>query len=250
MKAFLEQLDKQWLDDFVYISRYPLIERGYEIVPFNGEDVDTCFNKYDIDRDNDICIGSVEATVKFFELCGISVPKYLGYPDSLKEFLGRDIIKTTFKDTGDDYPYFLKPADDVKLFTGDIARNENNKLMFIEWGLCNVDTPVYKSELVDFVSEYRVFVSLGEIRGIKHYRGNFKKFIDIPTVEKMVTTYKDCPSAFTLDVGLTSDNRTLLIEVNDMWAIGSYGLDGKTYAVLCERRMKEILKSGYNHINS
>lgn len=243
MKAFLEQIDNQWLDDFVYISRYPLIARGYEIIPFNGEDVDTCFNKHEIDPKEDICIGSVEATVKFFEICGAPTPKYLGYPESLKKFLGRNIIRTTINDSGDDYPYFVKPADDVKLFTGDIIRSDKDRLMFIDWELCDLNTPVYKSEIVEFISEYRVFVSLGEIRGIKHYRGDFEKFIDIKILHEMVDAYKDCPSAYTLDVGLTSDGRTLLVEVNDMWAIGSYGLDGKVYSLLCARRMKEILKN-------
>lgn len=242
MLAFLEQLNGEWLDDFVYLSRYPLIEMGYEIAPFNGE-YTGCFNKYDIDRNNDICIGSVEATVKFFELCGVSVPKYIGYPESLKEFLGRDIIRTMFDKLDDSYPYFIKPADDVKLFTGDIIKSDKDKKLFLEFGFCKLDTPVYKSEAVDFISEYRAFVSKGEIRGIKHYRGDFKKFIDIDAVHRMVDAYKDCPSAFTLDVGLTSDGRTLLVEVNDMWAIGSYGLDGRIYALLCVRRMKEILKT-------
>lgn len=242
MKAYLEKLDRQWLDDFVYISRYPLIERGYKIVGFDGGDSEYYFDTYSVDPDEDICIGSVDATVKFFELCGVEVPKYIGYPDSLREFLGRDIILTTYKDAGSDYPYFIKPAIDVKLFTGDVVRSDSDKRFLLDFSNCVEDTPVYKSECVDFVSEYRVFVSRGEIRGIKHYRGDFKKFIDIPTIERMVATYKDCPSAYTLDVGLTSDGRTLLVEVNDMWAIGSYGLDGRTYALLCERRMREILR--------
>lgn len=243
MKAFLEQIDKQWLDDFVYISRYPLIERDYEIIPFNGEDIDTCFSKHEIDPKEDICIGSVEATTKFFEKCGVSTPKYLGYPESLKKFLGRGIIKTTFDKLGNDYPYFIKPSDDVKLFTGDIIKSDKDRSMFIHWKFCNDNTPVYKSEYVNFTTEYRVFVSYGKIWGIKHYRGDFKKFIDVSIVEEMIEAYKDCPSAFTLDVGLTDDGRTLLVEVNDMWAIGSYGLNGRIYALLCARRMREILKN-------
>jgi hypothetical protein len=242
MLAFLEQLDKEWLDDFVYISKWPLINMGYEIIPFNGENIDRCFNQFTIDPNTDICIGSVEATVKFFELCGVSIPKYIGYPESLRSFLSRKIIKTTFNDSGNDYPYFVKPSDDVKLFTGDIIKSDKDKQMLLDFNFCDVNTPIYKSEIVDFVSEYRIFVSKGEIRGIKHYRGDFKKFIDIDIVRSMVELYKDCPSAFTLDVGLTSDGRTLLVEVNDMWAIGSYGLDGNTYALLCVRRMKEILR--------
>lgn len=244
MRAFLEQLDGEWLDDFVYISKYPLIERGYEIIPFDGEVPMRGFRKYGVNADEDICIGSVDATMKFFNLCGVRVPKYIGYPDSLKEFLGRDIIDMAFSELGDNYPYFIKPYEDVKLFTGDVLESGKDKDFLRIFYDITENLRVYKSEYISFISEYRVFVSRGEIRGIKHYRGDFTKFININIVDKMVSVYNDgCPSAYTLDVGLTSDGRTLLVEVNDMWAIGSYGLDGKTYALLCERRMKEILKN-------
>lgn len=98
-----------------------------------------------------------------------------------------------------------------------------------------------EDDVVNFVTEYRVFVSLGRIYGIEHYKGDFTKFIDVNIIKEMVDSYKNCPKAYTLDVGLTESGETLLVEVNDMWAIGSYGINGDYYALLCERRMKEIL---------
>ena len=65
-------------------------------------------------------------------------------------------------------------------------------------------------------------------------------------VNEMVDVFEkstEAPSAYTLDVGITKEGLTLLVEVNDMWAIGSYGLDGDTYALLCARRMKEIYRN-------
>lgn len=240
-RAFLEQVNGDWFDDFIFITKYQLEEQGYEIIPVDGIDVNKSFKKYTINKDTDVCIGSVELTTKFFELCQIPVPTYLGYPEELTEFLGRKIIQTTFEDLGTDYPYFVKPAEQVKLFTGDTVTKPEHLGYLKQYGNCVNDTKVYKSEVVDFVTEYRVFVSKGEIRGIKNYRGDFEKFIDIDIVHQMVNKYKTCPSAFTLDVGLTTDGRTLLIEVNDMWAIGSYGLDAKVYTLLCIRRLKEIM---------
>ena len=67
MRAYLEKIDKEWLDDFVYISKYPLQSMGYEIVPFNGEDSDSLY-RFSIDPSSDICIGSVEATTTFFNI--------------------------------------------------------------------------------------------------------------------------------------------------------------------------------------
>jgi hypothetical protein len=99
---------------------------------------------------------------------------------------------------------------------------------------------VYKSEVVEFVTEYRAFVSQGKIYDLKNYNGDFLKFIDTSVLENMVKDFTDCPSAFTLDVGLTDDGRTLLVEVNDFWALGSYGLEGRIYSLLAARRMKDI----------
>lgn len=242
-KAFLEQVNGEWFDDFIYITKYELENRGYEIIAVNGIDVELSFAKHHINPKTDVCIGSVELTRKFFELCGVETPTYLGYPNELKPFLGREIVETTFGELKNDFPYFVKPASCVKLFTGDTVTKPEHLQYLTLYGQCIDSTKIFKSEIVDFVSEYRVFVSNGEIRGIKHYRGDFEKFIDVSVVHQMVDIYKNCPSAFTLDVGLTSDERTLLVEVNDMWAIGSYGLDPKIYTLLCLRRMKEILRS-------
>ena len=59
----------------------------------------------------------------------------------------------------------------------------------------------------------------------------------------MVKDYTSSPVAYTLDVGVTADGDTILVEVNDMWAIGSYGFDAKMYALMCVRRMKELCKN-------
>jgi len=241
MRAFLEKYNGEWLDNFVYESRQPLIERGYKIVSFDGNDLSTLENQ-NISK-SDICIASVQATSKFFELCNIKTPDYLGYPDELKKYLGRNIELVKFIDLKNDFPYFLKPAYNIKLFTGDVVEKPVHLEYLKNWDNCTDDTYVYKSEVVDFISEYRVFVSLGKIYGMKHYKGDFLKFVDVSVIQNMIDDYKTCPSAYTLDIGLTSNGETLLVEINDFWALGSYGLESRDYALLCARRMREILNN-------
>ena len=238
MNAYLERLNDEWLDDFVYISKSPLENRGYKIIPFNDHSYN--LEKFKITK-SDICIGSVEACNKFFELCGVPTPESITYPEELKQYLGRTIEETTFKSLDNNYPYFIKPSKNVKLFTGDIIYSDSSKKLIMEIYNCSLTTPIFKSSVVNFISEYRVFVSLGNIYGIKHYKGDFTEFINVDVVRQMVASYKNCPKAYTLDVGLTDSGETLLVEVNDMWAIGSYGFDSTYYVLLCERRMKEIL---------
>ncbi len=241
MRAFIEKIGGEWFEDFCYISNFPLQEMGYKIIPFNGDDLEnTLCNKY-INPKTDICLGSVQAISKFFELCGVEEPKYLGYPDQLDKYLGRKIEKTTFGELGNDFPYFIKPLEGVKMFTGDVVTKEKHLEYMVQFDKCLPDTKVYKSEVVEFVTEYRAFVSQGKIYDLKNYNGDFLKFIDTSVLENMVKDFTDCPSAFTLDVGLTDDGRTLLVEVNDFWALGSYGLEGRIYSLLAARRMKEIL---------
>ena len=241
MKAFLEKINGEWLDDFVYISKYPLADRGYTIVPFDGDDMEnTLLNKH-ITKD-DICVGSVQATTRFFSIAGIETPESITYPTELVDFLKRKVkICELGSVKVEDLPLFIKPAIEIKKFTGDVFKTQTHLDNLRVFDKCTDDTVVWTSEILDFTTEYRVFVSNGVIYGMKHYQGDFGEIVDIEEVKKMVAAYKNCPSAYTLDVGLTAVGETALVEVNDMWAIGSYGLEGRDYALLCARRMKEIM---------
>ena len=245
MKAFLEQnLKGDWFDDFVYQSKYRLIDLGFEIVPFNGDDL-SCLKKENIDISQDVVFGSVEATVDFFKKGGISIPQYLGYPSELKEYMDRNIFVSKFKDLySKEFPFFIKPVEEVKLFTGDIIEKESylDNLRDFNPGVKD-DTSVYVSDIVDFVSEHRCFVFENDLKGVQFYLGDFKKFPSIERIEEMIKKYKQSPVAYTLDVGITDKGETLLVEVNDMWAIGSYGFDSKQYVLSCVRRQREIYNS-------
>lgn len=243
MNAFLEKINGEWLDEFVYISVQPLQERGFKVIPFDGNDLDNTLGCKRISPKYDICIGSVEAMQYYFKLCGVEIPKCITYPIELRDYLRRRVSKTTFGELTDDYPYFIKPANDIKKFTGDLIEKKNHLQILKDIHNIADDYEVYKCAKVNFITEYRVFVSKGVIYGIKHYKGDFTKFINVDVVNSMIKDYQNCPSAYVLDVGLTDTNETLLVEVNDMWAVGSYGLYGKDYSFLSLRRLREIFKA-------
>jgi hypothetical protein len=54
------------------------------------------------------------------------------------------------------------------------------------------------------------------------------------------------PIACALDFGVSADGRTLLIEANDAFALGAYGLDAVVYANMLEDRWLQIVGMG-NH---
>ena len=247
MRAFLEHNTLgDWLDDFVYQSKYRLIDLGFEIIPFDGDDPDA-LTHYDLDADKDVIIASVNATIQFFEQAGVKTPKYLGYPIQLKSYLGRNIHENLYGDlihSETTFPYFIKPSNEVKLFTGDIIEKRSDLELLKEFspGIKD-DTEIYVSETIDIVSEYRCFIFENDLKGIQYYLGDFRKYPNTEIVDQMVKDYTSSPVAYTLDVGVTADGDTILVEVNDMWAIGSYGFDAKMYALMCVRRMKELCKN-------
>lgn len=248
MKAYLEKINGEWLDDFVYMSRYPLEQMGFEIVPFDGYFE---LEKLDNATDEDVCFGSVQATNYFFKAIGIEAPSYLGYPDSLKAYYGRKIHRNVMGSLPLEYPFFVKPANGIKLFTGDVV--ENGRQLDILKNYCgdniNDKTEVFVSEVLDIKSEFRCFVFEGKLMGIRHYQGECDRFPNPHTIKQMIRAYKDSPVAYTLDVGVVDTpikngteilHTTVVVEVNDMWAIGSYGFDSKSYVLMCVRRMREI----------
>jgi len=60
-------------------------------------------------------------------------------------------------------------------------------------------------------------------------------------VNAAVNDYIDIPAACSLDFGITDYGRTLLVEINDGFSIGAYGLDEELYAKFLMARWAEII---------
>ncbi len=81
-------------------------------------------------------------------------------------------------------------------------------------------------------------------------------FPDVDTIQNMVNDFKNCPVSYTLDVGVTRlkdelgyaehqgfIHQTVLVEINDLWAVGSYGFNSKDYVRMTIDRFQEINKT-------
>lgn len=64
---------------------------------------------------------------------------------------------------------------------------------------------------------------------------------DTGTVRAAVAAYAEAPVAYSLDFGVTADGRTLLVEANDAFALGAYGLEPVVYARMLEDRWLELV---------
>lgn len=226
------------------------INRHLAMVGFHlrGEEV-CCFEMDELDglplRSNDIVVGGIGVVRRSLERMGLATPTLESIPQSLFAFAGRKTWRGQLIDArraverGE--AVFVKPVpEDLKLFTGQPLREFSDLLATSH---LPDDTPVDCADLTPFVSEYRVFVVHGDVIGVRHYKGEPLVFPAADVVNAAIEAFQDAPAAYALDVGVTEDDRTLLVEVNDAYATGAYGLSPTRYAVFIEARWNELRRA-------
>lgn len=184
-------------------------------------------------RNQTVPVGSVEFVTKYAELNGIALPKNISYPTELSGYLGRSIWQSIFARAKPNE--FVKPIK-TKVFTGAIKHALTETV--------DDNEPVWISDPVEFLAEYRYYVIRNRIVGYSQYDdGDYATPPDIAVVQSMVDKYTSSPVSYTLDVGIVRD-QTVLIEVNDAWSIGLYPWGTMTtanYIELITARWQEIL---------
>ena len=190
-----------------------------------------------------VVVASIEDTIVYFKDLGLPSLLALNVPSELMKFAGRKIEYMTMgefrKDTRE--PIFVKPNGQAKAFVAGVLRKSSSKSFLFP------DVPdsesVLVSEVVDFVSEYRGYVIRGDLKGIKHYLGDIRVFPDMDVVDEAIRAYTSDPAGYSIDFGVTSEGKTLLIECNDGWSLGNYGLDHQVYANLLMARWDELMQA-------
>lgn len=168
------------------------------------------------------------------------------YPESLLPFLKRNLWETTVKellmDCRNDHftPCFVKPKTETKAFTGFVLRSSHNSYKL--FGLPN-NLSLHCSEPVNWVSEWRVFVVQSEIVGINHYSGDPERSVDLEIIESAVKMLENTPektAGYALDFGVLDSGETALVEWNDGFSLGAYGLHPEHYSRLLITRWQEL----------
>lgn len=211
---------------------------GIKVIPFYGfGDIETEVNC----NKTALVHGYVGDIQKALIKLNIPIPKPLDYPIELNSYLGRN-IKEGFLGEIRDRKFldgiFIKPKE-LKVFTGFVYCGNTDRLR-----ICTYpdETPIYYSDIVNFISEYRCFVLDGEIIDVRRYKGDWSKAPNRDIIESAIRDYKSTPMAYCIDFGITSDNQTLLVEANDGFSFGSYGLHSTMYAKMLEARWEELTK--------
>jgi hypothetical protein len=214
-------------------------EQGVETAIYNStQDID---NIQDLNQTTGVA-GYIEDVLKALKKLNKTLPEPKDYPNELIPYLGREVRLGTLKDvitTTDNV--FIKPVAH-KAFTGFVWKDnvKSNRNII---GQKN-ETPIWISEYVDIISEYRCFILKGEILGVKHYNGDWSIAPDYSIVTDALskTKDKDFPVAFCLDWGITKEGKTILIEMNDGFSFGHYGLHHCYVSQMLSARWFEMTK--------
>jgi hypothetical protein len=223
--------------------------RGYEIVPYSivqlreGDFDDELLN----DKENIIFYGGVGTIREAVRRAGRPMPPMLDLPESLKEFWGRECWHSTLGEvrrsfsgsTSEPIPVHIKPLEHHKLFTGRVIREFKD---LIPSAHAPAETSVLVQTLVDFVSEWRATVLRGSIINVANYKGDPLSFPDRAQMEDGLEAFRgEGPIAYAMDWGVTSTGATCLVEVNDSFSLGNYGLRCLEYVQILEARWRQLM---------
>lgn len=193
--------------------------------------------RYDILIKRNLFVGSVEFMQEVFRRVGLEdvrLPLNSNRPSqimTLEEAL--DLSKSK--------EIFIKPYV-IKQFPATILDGCNYRYLN--------DIPKYSKVFVydtfdsPIESEWRLYVHNYKVVDIRHYSGDFRKTPYMSsTMDNLVMECKSngFPSTFTIDVAMLKDYRMMVVEYNDFWAIGNYGISNDLYLEMLKTRYFDIM---------
>ena len=221
-------------------------ELGATLVPYHTID-----EIYDAVSADDIVLDYIQQCGEIFAKFGV-YPSIPDYPAVMKPFLGRKIWKDTMNHIASDETLwsagnFVKPVES-KVFTGKCIHSIAD---LVGCGNSEADVEVFVSEPLDIVAEWRGFIRYDTLIDVRSYGSiaylayeGYRYHYDMATLDAMMAAFRQWdarPAACSLDICVTKEGRTLLVEMNDVYALGCYGLPALLYARLISARWSELL---------
>lgn len=236
---------REFIDPNVFSAYYAYERLGVETERFTWPDLRD--GKVPLAEDV-LVVGGVLTVRTALDQLRVSQPPCLDYPACLRTHLRRQVrkgllgeVRASLVEDVLNPPLFIKPVEGHKDFDGHVVRCYRD---LIRTAGFSSDMPVWISDDVEFSSESRYFVRNGKILGVGHYRGDPLTIPDSLMVAGAMRTYEEsgeAPAAYTLDFGALSTGETALVEVNDGFAFGTYGLNPLEHVKMLEARWEEMV---------
>lgn len=239
-RVYIKKAGGELATEACYTAWRGFLSKGYPLDFFEHDDLTQ--HRLRLDRLTLVVGGTVTVHTALRQI-GVPVPPPLNIPTSLSEFAGRRVWEATLGDVRRSLraapasAVFLKPLVATKSFAGGVfTAEELHRVQHLD-----DDLRVQAAEPVSFASEWRHFVRRGRVVGLAHYKGDWAVAPDAEVVRQAVARHSPAPAAYSLDFGVTTAGRTLLVEANDAFALGAYGLDATAYADMLEDRWMELV---------
>lgn len=192
--------------------------------------------------------GYISVVLGALRQLGVAPPAPLDYPEALRPWLRRRVWPATlgavieYVFAGEGPPVFVKPRAQQKRFTGTVLATPDDLASLED---TRPSTPVWCAEAVDWRSEWRMFVIGGQMVGQRHYAGDPALLPNPVVVAAALDAFNQvgAPAGYALDVGVLADGNTALVEVNDGFGLGAYGLDAAIYTDLLIARWAELMRN-------
>lgn len=194
-----------------------------------------------------LVVGYVPVVLGALHQLGVPAPEPNDYPACLAHLLRRRVWQSTVGEVSDAVhdgrfgSAFVKPRGRLKHFTGLVVDSPADL-----WHLGGTSRRqgVLCSDVVGWRSEFRYFVIDGRVAGARSYAGDAGIVPDQEVVREAVSTLVasgEAPAGFGIDLGVLSTGETALVEMNDGFALGSYGLEDELYTDLVIARWRELV---------
>jgi hypothetical protein len=194
-----------------------------------------------------LVVGDMPCVLGALKQLQIPIPEPQDYPPALASFLHRRIWRSTLGQLelglrrGHHTATFAKPAARRKRFTGCIFESEYDLSQI--YGVSRQE-PLWCSEVVHWLSEYRVYVVHSQIRSIDHYGGDPKVPVDLEEIQRAIQVLEEAGESYAgygIDFGVLASGQTALVEMNDGFGIGAYQINAKDYTDMIWARWQELL---------
>lgn len=193
--------------------------------------------KYDALLKNYLFVGSTEFMMEIFRRLGL---ENIGVPDNANRSFEILTLEQAWDRAAADQKIFIKPFQ-IKLFTGFVL----DKMQYGCLNGLSRETKVmaYKPFDHKIVSEWRLYIHNHKIVDSRNYTGDF---MINPNYQYALTCLEynksRFPKAYTMDIGVLENDENVIIEYNDMWAIGNYGMPNDIYVRMLQDRYFEIVR--------
>ena len=240
-RALLEVARPGELDEDLQGLDVVLEQRGLQVQTFLTKDLSRA--RVALSRQTLVAgrLGAVESALRQL---GVEIPRPDDYPAAARPWFGREIWPSTLgaararvEDRGE--ALFIKPRARAKRFTGRVFDTADD---FRGLAVASARAEVWCAEVVDVVTEHRAFVVDDRVVGLRHYGGDGEVEPDPGVVHDVLTALAGgLPAGCALDFAVLGDGRTVLLEANDGYALGRYGLEGEAYADLLLARWSQLV---------